>query len=236
MSLPVIGIRNRSTVLTDDQVAAVIPALQKQVSNEFYGYWGKNCMLTMLSKDEELVLGWWEMVILDDPDLAGALGYHELNVNGGPLGKVFAGLDIRVGASWTNTFSHELLEILVDPWCNECMQGNDQKIYALEVADPVESDADGYLIEGVLVSDFITPSWYQITSADRLDFKQRLKQRFEISQGGYISIWDGHMWTERNAQTLNAPPLLRTQLPKPPMGSRRQRRNVPRDKWQRSER
>ena len=71
---------------------------------------------------------------MDDPDQAGALGYHEMSSRGTPLGKVFAGLDMRLGTSWTVTLSHELLEMLADPWINWCAQSREGKIYALEVA------------------------------------------------------------------------------------------------------
>ena len=77
-------------------------------------------------------------------------------------------------ASWTVTLSHELLEMLADPWINWCAQGDDGKIYALEVCDAVEADRMGYEIDGVLVSDFITPSWFEPTHADRVDFKGRI--------------------------------------------------------------
>jgi len=39
-------------------------------------------------------------------------------------------------------------------------RGTDGKIYAL---DAVESDKLGYEIDGVMVSDFITPAWFQPT-------------------------------------------------------------------------
>jgi hypothetical protein len=45
-------------------------------------------------------------------------------------------------------------------------------------------------IDGVRVSDFITPAWFEPTEADRLDFKQRLSKQLEISPGGYISVLD----------------------------------------------
>src|SRR6266704_462538 len=108
MALPVIAITNQSTVLSDAQVSAVLPALQKQVSDDFKGYWDMDCTLTFLAKDQPLPDGWWQIVIVDDPDQAGALGYHELASNGLPLGKVFAKLDLEYGYKWTVTFSHEL--------------------------------------------------------------------------------------------------------------------------------
>jgi len=42
-------------------------------------------------------------------------------------------------------------------------RGTDGKIYALEVCDAVESDKLGYEIDGVMVSDFITPAWFEPT-------------------------------------------------------------------------
>jgi len=64
-----------------------------------------------------------------------------LTSQGTPLGKVFANLDLQTGSSWTVTLSHEVLEMLADPWINWCAMGSDSKIYALEVCDVVEADA-----------------------------------------------------------------------------------------------
>src|SRR5579872_4203217 len=112
MSLPVIAVTNVSTCLNDEQVEAVLTALQKQVSQDFIAYWDLDCTLQFLPKNAALTQGWWQMVVMDDPDQAGALGYHEMSTTGTPLGKVFAGLDLKMGASWTVTLSHELLEML----------------------------------------------------------------------------------------------------------------------------
>jgi hypothetical protein len=188
MILPVVAITNASTCLTDDQVAAALPALQRQVSLDFRSYWGVDCQLTSLPKGTPLIDGWWQISVIDSPDQAGALGYHEMTSIGTPLGKVFAGLDLQSGAAWTVTLSHELLEMLADPWINWCAQGSDGKVYALEVCDAVEADALGYEIDGVLVSDFITPSWFEPTRADRVDFKRRIAKPLELAAGGYISV------------------------------------------------
>ncbi len=183
MPLPVIAITNASTCLSDLQVEAVLPALQKQVSDDFKAYWEQDCSLVFVSKDQPLTGGWWQIVVTDSPDQAGALGYHEMSSQGTPLGKVFAKLDLQSGSSWTVTLSHELLEMLADPWINWCAMGSDSKIYALEVCDAVEADALGYEINGVLVSDFITPAWYEPNCADRLDYKQHVSKQLELVPG-----------------------------------------------------
>ena len=227
MTLPVIAITNASTCLSDTEVAAVIPALQRQVTVDFRAYWEADCQLTFLSSGELLTEGWWQISVTDNPDQAGALGYHELTSRGTPLGKVFAGLDLQSGGSWTVTLSHELLEMLADPWINWCAQGSDGKIYALEVCDAVEADRLGYQIGGVLVSDFITPSWFEPTHADRVDFKGRLSKPLQLASGGYISMLEaGGGWTQIAAQDELSAPI--------PWGSRRQRRNMGRADWRRS--
>jgi hypothetical protein len=212
MPLPTIAITNASTCLTDTQVEAVLPALQKQVSDDFRAYWEQDCTLSFFPKDQPLIHGWWQIAIADNPDQAGALGYHEMTSTGTPLGKVFAKLDLTIGSSWTVTLSHELLEMLADPWINWCAMGNDSKIYALEVCDAVESDDLGYKIDDVLVSDFVTPAWFEPTEADRLDFKQHVTKELELARGGYISIYDPSSgWTQINAAKKTDPPGVETE-------------------------
>lgn len=256
MSLPVIAITNQSTVLTDDQVKAVIPALQKQVTDDFRAYWDVDATLTFLPKTEVLTAGWWQIVIVDDPDQAGALGYHELSAQGTPLGKVFAKLDIENGQSWTCTLSHELLEMLGDPFIDTCKEAVDGKLYALEVSDAVEADELGYQIDGVLVSDFVTPRWFNSDVAgDRYSFKQNVKSPMELAPGGYISVLDPKRgWIQLNHQRLwritgavalpvNFAPgqmipieTVRESVESSniPEGSRRDRRGLSKTQWQRS--
>jgi hypothetical protein len=228
MSLPVIAVTNASSCLQDSQVEAVLPALQRQVSQDFAGYWDLDCTLRFLPKGEVLAAGWWQIVVMDDPDQAGALGYHEMSAKGTPLGKIFAKLDLQIGSSWTVTLSHELLEMLADPWINWCAQSPDGKVYALEVCDAVEADAMGYEIDGVRVSDFVTPRWFEPTGADRLDFKQRVSRGLELATGGYISVLD----PKQGWRQITAEGEAREEAP---MGSRRQRRTMDRATWKQSE-
>jgi hypothetical protein len=220
MPLPVIVITNISTVVSDDQVKVAIAALQKQVSNDFKGFWDLDASLSFLDKTAALPKGWWQIVICDDPDQAGALGYHELSENGDPLGKVFARLDLQVGSSWTVTLSHELLEMLADPDINVCAEGADGKMYALEVCDPVEADNLGYDIDGVLLSDFVTPSWFQPSrQMSCYDFRLHVSGPARLAPGGYISVRDDQgNWTQINARGEFTSAF--------PSGSRRWRRNA----------
>jgi hypothetical protein len=59
--------------------------------------------------------------------------------------------------SWSRDFSHEILEMLVDPGTNRSAY-HDGVGQIVEVADPVEWD--GYRLNGVFVSDFVLPAWF----------------------------------------------------------------------------
>ena len=228
MTLPVIAITNASTCVSDLEVMAAIPPLQRQVSQDFRAFWNMDCSLTFLPGGQSLIKGWWQIVVSDNPDQAGALGYHELTNDGTPLGKVFAGLDIQRGSSWTATISHELLEMLADPWLNWCAQGTNGEVYALEVCDAVEADELGYEIDGVLVSDFITPSWFEPTEVRCVDFKRHLSKPFELGPGGYVSTLNAQKgWTQLTAEGDGGPPI--------PDGSRRNRRQLEKSTWRKSE-
>ena len=239
MPLPVIAISNASTCLTDAQVEAVLPALQKQVSDDFKAYWELDCTLTFLNNGQPLTRGWWQVVITDNPDQAGALGYHEMTSAGTPLGKVFAKLDIESDSSWTTTLSHELLEMLADPNINLSVMVQTAEtrgtLYAYEVCDACEDVSFGYLIEHVLVSDFVYPSWFESFRKPHstvFDYQKHITKSFDLLKGGYIGYFDvtgGSGWQQ---QTKDQRLDYRA---RPRVGSRRERRRTPRDQWQLSD-
>jgi hypothetical protein len=79
----------------------------------------------------------------------------------------------------------------------------------------------------VLVSDFITPSRFEPTLADHVDFKRRILNSLQLASGGYISVLDaGGGWTQIAAQGEPIAPI--------PLESRRQPRNMGRADWRKS--
>ena len=165
MSAIKISIINACSVLTDDQVRPVVTALQTQVTRDFAPVWGIDARLVFVPKGHKPDPHTWWLVLLDDSDQAGALGYHDLTPTGLPISKVFAKTDIDYKMQWSVTASHELLEMLADPEVNltAFVQTGETAgyMYAFEMCDPVEDDSFGYDINGVKVSDFILPSYFQ---------------------------------------------------------------------------
>ena len=177
-----INIINKSTVVTEAQLAPVIEALQTQVNRDFFPAYGLECLLTTLPEDTAKE----RIYILDDSDQAGALGYHE-ETGAVPVGYVFAKTDLDYGESWSATLSHELLEQLADPFVNLTALGNMHglvTLFSYEACDAVENDE--YTINGVAVSNFVLPAWYTPDSKGPYDFLKKLAAPLTLDSGGYI--------------------------------------------------
>lgn len=198
-----VAIINKSTVLTDDNVRAAVPALQIQVTRDFAPIWATDAQLVFIGKNQQPPPDAWQLIILDDSDQAGALGYHETK-SGDPIGFVFARSDLQAGLKWTVTASHELLELLADPYVFSTVfvagQGfrHPATLLALEVADACEADQFAYNITvppvagqaayDVAVSDFVTPAWFgaQPAADGKYSFMGHCTAPYQILSGGYI--------------------------------------------------
>ena len=231
-----ISIVNASTVLADSEIEPVVEALQNQVTKDFRPPWGIDAKLSFVPTGEQPSADTWWLTILDDADQAGSLGYHDLTPAGLPMGKVFAGTDLKYGYTWSVTASHELLEMLADPNINltVLVQSSDTagRLYAYEICDACEADENGYKVGNVLVSDFVFPSWFEgfrSEGSTQFDQTEKIKSPFQLLGGGYIGVFDvnsGSGWHQVTAEKRPTNTLLRGSV-----GSRRERRAVPRDQW-----
>src|ERR1051326_4131337 len=160
-----IAIVNESTVLEDVEVHKIAKAIQIQVERDFLPIWGVNARITAVSK-HHIPTDHWVLAFLDNADQADALGYHDVTPKGLPLGKAFVKPTIAEGSKISSTASHELLEMLGDPDINlvaelDNAKGDPKKFYAYELCDACEDDAFGYEIDGVLMSDFVFPAYFE---------------------------------------------------------------------------
>ncbi len=223
-----VAVMNQSTVVKDNDAEKVVGILQTQVTRDFAPVWGINADLRFVQSGKKPNAGEWWLVILDDADQAGALGYHDVTSEGLPLGKVFARTSMNYKEQWNVTASHELLEMLGDPEINLAVleeSSTGGRLYAYEVCDACESDKFGYKINGVAVSDFVFPSWFESfrKAGTQFDFTKSIKKPFQLLSGGYIGVYDiksGSGWKQVTAEKAN----FRS---RPPVGSRRERRNIP---------
>jgi len=193
---PRIAILNSSTVVDAAETSAAVAAMQIQLDRDFAPVWGTTANLRVIGSKDELRPNDWLLEILDNSDVQGALGYHDLTPSGQPVGKVFAGTDKQYGLSWTVTLSHEVLEMVMDPYITTTVFNQTSNtgglLYAFEMCDACEDDSMGYQINGVLLSDFICPTWFEgfrTPGSTKFDFGGKLRKPFEIGRGGYSSVF-----------------------------------------------
>jgi hypothetical protein len=244
---PTIAIRNLTSRITDADLISATAAIQKQISNDFAAAWGIDASLRLLRKEDLLASDNWFVGLFDDADHAGALGYYDLTRHGQPLGKVFVPPDSwNTEAAWTVDLSHQLLELLVDPNVNLCAFDQDnRRLYAYDICDPVRAPRCGYDIAGTIVSDFVLPGWFEPgrRTESNLAFKSKVTVPLQLLAGGEIGCFDfdGTGWQQIVAHELtDARVLSNRNGPSAPysararVGSRRERRRIPKSQWLRS--
>src|SRR5581483_61067 len=182
--------------------------------------WSVTATVMYLPSPKSIPAGVWPVQLVKSLP-PGEGGFH-MDKHKQPYSKVIAtpGSD-----GWTVAASHEVLEMLVDPYGNrlqssvaievkgeKIQDGTGQFGYLVEACDPCEADKYGYSINGVVVSDFITPHFYDplVTPGTRYSFTGAIKGPRQILPGGYIS-WinaEKDKWQQLQYIDPNAPPKI----------------------------
>jgi len=167
-------------------------AFQTQISRDLRPFWHVDATVTAFTSIEDVPLGHWVIFLKESIGEDDELGFH-LDSHNQPYALV------AYDTSWTLSLSHEILEILVDPSGNRLVAGpsvdpkhpHHRVRYLLELCDPCEDSAYSYTIDGVVVSDFITPHYHdpQDTSGARYSFTGALRGPRDVLPGGYLT-WE----------------------------------------------
>ena len=179
----------------------VSAAIQRQVTRDLAPIWEISATIDAFEKVSDVPVGYWPVIIVDklpDPSLAGV---HE-DVNGQPLALVVAASKIE---DWSVAASHEVLEMLVDPYGNRLVPGDSPKAgqgrvrFLVEICDPSEGAENGYSSNGVRVSDFYTPNFFDPfpSAGVRYSFSGNIKKPHEVLKGGYLTwqeLAKGEWW------------------------------------------
>jgi hypothetical protein len=177
------------------QVSEVAAALQKQVARDFGPIWQVTGTVDAFETLDAVPVDYWPVVVMDNINEPGAAGYHQ-DEQGRPFALVQADTD------WSMTASHETLEMLADPTGMTTVAGSpppqapkpisdfERVLYLEEVCDPCESGDCSYLVNGVKVSDFITPHYYDPGSAAgvQYSFSGKIQAPHAVLEAGYVSF------------------------------------------------
>ena len=188
---PLLAIKNQSTLVKDDEVASYIPALQRQITEDFEPAWGVGAQLVFVKR--KLPSNAYQIIVKDESPEKGYIGYH-FHENGYPVADIFAKEDLVEDKTVSDTLSHEILEMLVDPAVNlyayrPSGRGRPERGYFYEVCDPVQ--CVHYKIDGVKVINFVYPEWYEYAwpkGSRKFDHLGKLSEPFEILKGCYADV------------------------------------------------
>ena len=177
-----------TSLLTDDLVSAYVAAQQIQIDRDFSPHWGIGATCIFVRPGATVPPGAWQVWFQDKTTLAGALGFH--TDDGFPKSYVFVKDCLDDGLAWTVTASHETLEMLADPTIN-LTRDADGFTYALEVCDAPEDDSYAYPVNGIHMSDFVLPSWFDPNGSAPFTFRNTISKPLTLAPGGYIGRRQG---------------------------------------------
>lgn len=206
--LPIkVGLVDTTGSISAEKMTAVAAALNVQATRDLPQFWSVSATVSYLSDPTNIPQGIWPVLLVNSLP-PGEGGFH-LTQHNQPYAKVIASPS---NDDWTIDASHETIEMLVDPSGNRLQTANAIGVvkgkieavagryeYLVEACDPCEADNFGYQIDGISVSDFITPHFYdrQITTGTRYSFTGAIKSPTEVLPGGYIT------WVDPKDNTFN---------------------------------
>ena len=198
MTVIQVGLVDTTSKLDPQLVESTAAALNVQVIRDLPQYWNVQASVSLVRNPNRIPTGVWPVLLV--AKLPPGEGGVHLDKNNQPYALVIATPD---GDDWTIDASHETVEMLVDPAGNRTQTSRAIKIqgdgvvddngefsYLVEACDPCEGNQYAYSIQGIAVSDFITPHFYDpvTTNGTRYSFGGNIKRPREVLKGGYISF------------------------------------------------
>ena len=164
-----IAILNQSTAVQNTDAETMTAAIASQIQTDVAPIWERApATVTFYTDPTTVPAGAYVIAIVDTiPNQpTSLLGGHTENQAGQMSGVVAAQPELANGGqvltgdwSVSSTLSHEVLEMFIDPNCNLWANDGQGSVYSFEVCDPVE--APTYPVNGVSVSNFVTPAWFR---------------------------------------------------------------------------
>ena len=219
MSVIQVGLVDTTGALDPTLVEATAAALNMQVMRDLPQFWNVQATVRYLPNSKKVPVGVWPILLV--AKLPPGEGGVHLTKKNQPYSLVIGTPD---SSDWTIDASHETIEMLVDPSGNRLqasraieIAGNDVKDaageyeYLVEACDPCEANQYAYSINGIAVSDFITPRFYDpvVTSGTRYSFGGNITRPRQVLPGGYISFTDPQSDNWEQILFLGAKPEIR---------------------------
>jgi hypothetical protein len=180
------------------ELARVSAAIQKQIVRDVAPIWNVQATIDAFEKLEDVPIGYWSIIIKENIGAAHLSGLH-LDQNGQPYALV------NYNASWSLQASRLCIEMLIDPFGNRLVAGqspNNQQgrvLFLVKPCSPCQAAAYAYTSNGVLVSDFHTPNYFDPIGSKgvRYSFTGAITEPKEVLPNGYLTWYEpvtGEWW------------------------------------------
>jgi hypothetical protein len=194
-----IAILNQSNgAVADADVATMEAAITRQIQAVASAWNREAATVTFYSDAGAVPAGAYGVAIVPtiDGQPAGVVGYHAENWGLVAAQPILANAQTLTGDwSVSSTLSHEVLEMFIDPACNLWADNGQGTCYSLEVCDPVEAPTYPDPVNGVSVSNFVFPSWFDPQGTAPFDKQRQVTAPFTIAAGGYANYVRGGQFT-----------------------------------------
>jgi hypothetical protein len=205
--MPTIAVINQApNDVSDADLGLWVHAIQRQVLENVLPFWPNEAAginLVLVPHGSTAPSGAWQVIVAPTIREAQDLGFHDFTSSFNffqgtvkiPEGFVSTQVTRADGQTISRVLSHEIIEMVVDPDVDRKVT-IDGTTFLAEACDPVHPDRMGYKIDGVLVSNFITPRYYGFpsqTTDPRHDFLGLLTAPCPIlPSGGALAVLNGN--------------------------------------------
>jgi hypothetical protein len=199
----VLALASTSARVSPGDLRRAAAALQVQIDRDFGPAWGIAAQVEVVAGESGVPEAAWPVVIADDIDAPGMSSYHSYRADGVPFVMVVA----RDG--WEESLSHDCLEMLASPFNRETVEapspvpGQGRVHILVQPCDACAGPDHTYEIDGVRVSDFCLPRYFQPLepTGSGFDHAGRILKPFDLLPGGYVTWYDpasGSLWRRRS--------------------------------------
>lgn len=202
-----IAIVNRSRWVSHTAATRMASAIYVSTNTAFVGAWRlEPISVSVYTGTDEVPPGAYIAALVDTKTQSQAYGWHDVHAG---LPVVFDQVDMvreagggvldggSLGYSVSAALSHEVFEMLADPFCNQWVvfpRGHKYagRMLAKEVCDPVQSDVWDVKLSGnviVQVSNAVLPAYFSpntlFPKGTQFDLAGKVKTSFALRPGGY---------------------------------------------------
>lgn len=217
MNSPIVVVFNESTVLLEKDAFNLAWALDYQSRFQFGPLWRIDARVILMPKGARVPAGAWILHLLDSADQVGALGYHDEDGAAVPYARVFCKTAAENGGSASETASHELCEMLVDPHVCLSAARLPDRLFGLEVSDSCQGNpydvGEPYGRKtGVIVADFCLPNWFdpRTPASEKTSYRGATSGPFTVAPQGYVGYLDlqnlAAGWQQKFGAQYKGPP------------------------------